>query len=409
MMKTNIILWVLVPVLYFALGFVNYADAQQITHVRFELDMSHLINNGGLKVESETVGIRGDYPPLSWGNTYEAEDIDNNGLYKVNVPFSFNAESLTVSFKVKIEGSDQPDDGWQKGRNHTVTIHRGHKIRVKLAWEDEPPPPPQTITGRVDIIRDLQSDSLLSRTLYIYLPPGYATKKSKRYPVLYMHDGQALFDASQIGQEWKMDETAERLITNGKIEPLIIVGIGNTPNRISEYTPTSQRLGGMGKSAKNADDEKIKMGGKGGLYADFILHKVKPLIDKSYRTRPQREWTALGGSSLGGLITLYIGLEHPDVFSELLVVSPSVWWDERFILQKVEALSKSTHQQIWLDIGTLEGEEAVENVELLYDKLLQKGWDQSDIKLVIEKDAGHNERAWAKRVPGMLRFLFADK
>jgi predicted alpha/beta superfamily hydrolase len=443
-------------------------EAQSRDTLHLSLDMNGPISEGWFSPDSEDIGVRGDQPPLSWGTTFLAADDNSDGKYEVRVPFEMTTDSLIVSFKIKVDGTDNPDDGWQAGRNHEVVVYKNQKNEKVLAWGDRPPEPKSSITGQVEIFRDFESDSLVSRDLYIYLPPGYE-ESEQRYPVLYMHDGQALFDESVIGQEWKVDEAAEELIRSGKIEPIIIVGMSNTQNRIDEYTPTKQvwrhefeRISGSGREgafvtpesdtvsfAENGEslnvmlpgfDEwqplieeagrkylqpqagiyfqfegkdklvasKPSMGGKGETYGNFIINKVKPFIDENLRTKPEKEFTALGGSSLGGLITLYLGLEHPDIFSDLLVVSPSVWWNQQYIIKRVNEVQKPTDQRIWLDMGTSEGEGAVESAKSLYQALLKKGWDEDDIRFVIEPGAVHNERAWAKRVPEMLRFLYSQ-
>ncbi|MEQ8524623.1 alpha/beta hydrolase-fold protein [Gracilimonas sp.] len=465
-------------VIFFHLFFPHNISAQSVDTVYFSLDMTEPISEGWLKHGTEIVGIRGDQSPLNWGNTFEASDPDKDGIYEVAVPFNLHSDSLLVSFKIKVDGVNNPDDGWQKGRNHEAMIYQGVKNKVTLKWADEPPQAPTTITGQVEIFRDFQSDNLVPRDLYVYLPPGYK-ESNQRYPVLYMHDGQALFDASEIGQEWRVDEAAEELIRAGEIEPVIIVGIGNTQNRFDEYTPTEQvwryelnRISSQERTTfpeafagnyistegdtirfKTKHDtlltmipggqfwqplipesehafflaqagitftfdvketevnqvvaSKPTMGGDGDLYGGFIIKKVKPFIDQNFRTRPEREFTSLGGSSLGGLITLYLGLEYQDTFSNLLVVSPSVWWDGQMIISKVNELPGATNQHIWLDMGTAEGEGAVESAKALNKALLNKGWSKENLNFVIEEGAAHNERAWAKRVPDMLRFLYS--
>jgi predicted alpha/beta superfamily hydrolase len=467
-------------ILLFSLILKTGVSAQTADTLFFSIDMTGPVSEDWFKPESEKVGIRGDQPPLSWGTTYRAADPNKDGIYEAAVPFELNADSLLISFKIKVDGVNNPDDGWQAGRNHEVTVYKGMENRVAFAWGDRPPEAPVTITGQVEIIRDFQSENLLPRDLYIYLPPGYQ-ESDRRYPVLYMHDGQALFDASEIGQEWKADETAEDLIRSGEIEPVIIVGIGNTQNRIDEYTPSEQvwrheleRVSPVEASSfpdayagdfmtAEADTIRFKtkaetlyamipggdlwqplipktehsfylpqagitfsfsvsdgkvnkliaskpsIGGKGEVYGDFILNKVKPFVDENFRTKSGKEFTALGGSSLGGLITLYLGLEHPDVFSKLLVVSPSVWWDGRMIIDEVNELKGSTGQYIWLDMGTAEGEGAVESAKALQQALVKKGWPDQNLHFIIEEGAAHNERAWAKRMPEMLRFLYSTK
>lgn len=254
-----------------------------------------------------------------------------------------------------------------------------------------------TLTGEFRHHTGLQSTFLQhARDVIVYLPPGYDTDDWRRYPVLYLHDGQNLFDSATAfgGQEWGVDETAERLITSGKIEPLIIVGIYNTgADRIDEYTPTV--------------DLRQKRGGKADLYGRFIVEELKPFIDHRYRTMVGPEYTGLGGSSLGGLVSFYLGLKYPYVFSKLMVMSPSVWWDQGMILRYAHSLRAKPSTRIWLDIGSREGKFTPGYVRNLRDILVSQGWRLSaDLKFQEVRGGQHNERAWAKRVEPALRFLF---
>lgn len=235
------------------------------------------------------------------------------------------------------------------------------------------------------------------RDLIVYVPPGYDEDPGRRYPVLYLHDGQNLFEGATAfvpGQDWHANDTAEELIRGGAIEPLIIVGIYNTgSHRIDEYTPTR--------------DRKQQKGGDAGLYGQMLTEELKPFIDKTYRTLPDPGNTGLGGSSLGGLVTLYLGLQHPDVFGKLAVLSPSVWWDNRVILKLVRMTGPKPRLTIWLDIGTGEGGKTVRDARALRDELVRVGWSPGDDLMYAEiPDAGHNEAAWAARVGPFLRYLF---
>lgn len=236
------------------------------------------------------------------------------------------------------------------------------------------------------------------RDVIVYLPPGYDYEVERRYPALYMHDGQNLFDAMTAfgGQEWGMDETAQRLILDGIIDPLIIVGIYNTgEHRINEYTPTL--------------DPKQDKGGKADQYGRFIVEELKPFIDHSYRTLPGVEDTGLGGSSLGGLATLYLGLKYPQVFSKLMVMSPSVWWDGGAILRIVGTLKAKPSIRIWMDIGTKEGKFTPGQARALRDVLVAQGWRlNDDLKFLEVKGGLHNEHAWGKRVEPALKYLFPN-
>lgn len=243
------------------------------------------------------------------------------------------------------------------------------------------------------------------RDVLIYFPPGYETNTKRRYPVLYMHDGQNLFDGATSfipGKEWRVDETAQRLIETKAIEPVIIVGIYNTGNhRLGEYTPTPT--------------PRFRDGGKADAYGRMIVEELKPFIDKTYRTRKEALDTAIGGSSLGGLVSLHLGLKYPKVFGKLLIASPSVWWDDQFLIRQVKNLKAHTNAKIWLDMGTREGDPAsqqrnVEDARALRDALISKGWKlNTDLKYLEVEGAEHSEEAWAERVEPMLRFLFPSR
>ncbi len=234
------------------------------------------------------------------------------------------------------------------------------------------------------------------RMVSVYLPPSYADSPEQRYPVFYLHDGQNLFDPRSsyvTGRTWRAGETADRLASEGKAEEMILVGVANTGfRRMAEYTPTrSFRMGG----------------GEGADYGLLLTRELKPFIDRTYRTLPTRANTGLGGSSLGGLISLFLGLMHPDTFGKLAVISPSIWWDHRAILPFVSQANLTPPPKIWLDIGTGEGARHVRDTELLYRMLATRGWTPNqDLKLDLVPGAVHNEDAWAERFDQVLAFLF---
>jgi len=264
-----------------------------------------------------------------------------------------------------------------------------------------------TLTGDIRVHQSFHSKVLNNdRDVIVYLPPEYEKQKRKRYPVFYMHDGQNLFDGATSfipGQEWRVDETAQQLIASRKIEPLIIVGVYNTgKDRINEYTP--------------AEDPKYKMGGKADLYGKFLVDELKPFIDERYRTRRAAKDTGLGGSSLGGLVSLYLALQHPRVFGRVAAVSPSVWFADKQILKFVASLRSKPKTRVWLDIGTKEGgnpqdaARAVADTRELRDMLVKQGWRPGkDLEYLEAEGAEHNENAWAARVELILTFLFPGK
>ena len=234
-----------------------------------------------------------------------------------------------------------------------------------------------------------------SRRILVYLPPNYDRAKSWAYPVFYLQDGQNVFDGNTSfipGQEWEVDESAEALIHCRSIRPLIIVAIYNAGEfRMDEYThsPDNGR------------------GGNADAYGRFLIEELMPFIEANYRVRNEPRNVGLGGSSLGGLVSLYLGMKYLGRFGKLAVMSPSVWWGGRTILDYIPATFRTPRPRIWLDIGTGEGRRTVADTRLLRDELLQKGWrDGIDIKYVEDPGAEHTESAWAGRVPAMLRFLF---
>ncbi len=232
--------------------------------------------------------------------------------------------------------------------------------------------------------------------MVVYLPPGYDEEPARRYPVLYMHDGQNLFDPETAfvrGQHWRLGEMADMLIAEGRVEPLVIVGVYHTGHgRVHEYTPTKDaRIGG----------------GEARLYGRLLVEELKPFIDARYRTDPARERTGLGGSSLGGLVSMFLGLRHADVFGQLAVMSPSVWWGKRAILRYVAKAVPKPATRIWLDMGTAESRSGIADARRLRAALVKAGW-REDVDLAYAETAGgtHTEAAWAHRVGDVLQFLY---
>ncbi len=228
-----------------------------------------------------------------------------------------------------------------------------------------------------------------SRKLRIYLPPSYAENAAKRYPVLYMHDGQNLFDAKSAayGVEWGIDETADRLIGDGAMDEIIVVGIDNTADRMHEYTPCCDPKHG---------------GGKIDAYQAFITDTVKPHIDSTLRTLPGRETTAIMGSSLGGIASVYIAQRKPQVFSKAGGVSSSFWWNEGSMVSKPAA---RVPVSFYLDAGTRD--DGLEGTQAMRDAMVKLGYQlDGDLKFLADEGGIHNEKSWAARVDKPLTWFF---
>lgn len=244
------------------------------------------------------------------------------------------------------------------------------------------------------------------RFIDVYLPPGYHSRPYKYYPVLYMHDGNNLFDPSIAfgGVTWEVDSTVDFLINNNLIEDIIVVGISNTSNRDFEYTWTSMYL----------DFDDFKQGGGGRKYSKFVVSELKPFIDNKYRTLPFRETTAVMGSSFGGLISFYLGLYYPHVFSKIGIMSPSLWWGDGIVFKHAKDIAPNL--KIWLDMGTHEyddedpeedPERYLKDTRKLRDIFIDLGYVEEDNLGYFEhEDARHNELYWAERLHLPLLFFF---
>lgn len=262
------------------------------------------------------------------------------------------------------------------------------------------------VTGDVRRVEHFPADELGGeRDLVMYLPPGYdAPGNRQRYPVVYLQDGQNLFDprTAFLGREWHLDETAEGLIREGRIPPLILVGVYNGGDRrIDEYTPVPDPKEG---------------GGHADAYGDFLMKEVKPWVDARFRTKADAGHTAIVGSSLGGLVSLYLSWKHPDVFGMAGALSPSLWWADRELTRAVRA-DHATHgpRRIWLDMGTAETTvdqdgngvpDTVDDVRDMRDALEEKGYREGDTLRYREVEGGtHDEASWAERADEVLEAL----
>jgi predicted alpha/beta superfamily hydrolase len=242
-----------------------------------------------------------------------------------------------------------------------------------------------------------------TRFLRVWLPPGYddAENEGRRYPALYLNDGQNLFEAatSFTGVEWQVDETAERMIREGAVPPVIVVGMDHaTKDRIREYIP-------------HRSMHPMMLRVQGRYYPDFLTKEVMPFVERNYRVATGPENTGLGGSSLGGLIALYTAMSRPGVIGRLLLESPALWASNR------QAIRESREVRIWperifLAVGSAEAGSAersrtvVDDVRELAAILRRAVLSEKRLRLVIKDGAGHSEAAWAERFPEALLFLF---
>jgi predicted alpha/beta superfamily hydrolase len=242
-----------------------------------------------------------------------------------------------------------------------------------------------------------------ARFLRVWLPPGYddAGAQTRRYPVLYLNDGQNLFEASTsyTGVEWQVDETADRLIREGTVPPMIVVGMDNaSKDRIREYMP-------------HRSLHPVMLRVHGHRYPTFLIKEVMPFIARNYRVATGPENTGLGGSSLGALIALYTAIARPGVVGRLLLESPSLWASNRQMIRECRG-AKRWPERIFLATGTAEvgrkdrDQSVVDDVRELAGILQRAGFDERHLRFLIDEGASHHESAWARRFPDALAFLF---
>lgn len=286
--------------------------------------------------------------------------------------------------------------------NRTVEVGPATTVRVQVAsWRDQAPRPEvaHTVSGDLRLIEDFAMPQLgTTRTLRILLPPGYEAS-GRRYPVLYMHDAQNLFDAAtSFAGEWNVDETLAKLSASGALPPMIVVGIDHGGQaRLAEYSPYR--------------DERIPTA-KGDAYADFLVKTLKPWVDRTYRTKPEAEHTALAGSSLGGLITLHTLLRHPGVFGKAACFSSSFWVGERRMLREAAAAKPDPALRLYLDIGDREAGAPADSRQTVQDTLdvaealRRRGLGSEHLMVQVAGGARHTESAWAARLPTALQWLF---
>lgn len=245
------------------------------------------------------------------------------------------------------------------------------------------------------------------RRIVVYLPPGYSEHDPFNYPLLLLQDGQNVFDAhtAAFGVEWCLDETAEQLITEQQIAPLIMVGVYNSPDRMIEYTPfRDPELGGGGADA----------------YEAFLVHELLPYLARHYHVTRRASERAVMGSSLGGLLALHLGWRHPDLFGGVAALSPSLWWGRRGLITSM-ASGPPPHPRplIWLDGGTEESDydgndngipDVLDDLRTLRAVLLSQGYELGRDLIYREvKGHRHEEAAWAARAGEVLRMLFPKR
>ncbi len=276
--------------------------------------------------------------------------------------------------------------------NYHLIVNKDTTIKINIfKWKDETHQPQYKgqITGDVQYFKNFKGEGIKSRDIIVWLPPSYKKDLSKKYPVLYMQDGQNIFDpkTSSYGVDWQLDEAADSLIKAKSIKEIIIVGIYNTTDRMTEYLDTKL----------------------GHAYMKFVVNKLKPFIDKNFRTLPDRSNTAVGGSSAGGTISFLLAWDYPDIFSQAVCLSPAFHIQNINLVRKVLNYSGPKKEiRFYFDNGTIDLDSLlITGTKEMVSALISEGYrPRKDFEFYIAKGATHNEAAWAKRNWRYLEFMF---
>lgn len=339
--------------------------------------------------ENPSLFIAGNFNNWDPGNVGYQLYLNSEGKYQISLPLEGSIQfKFTRGDWNSVEGSA----GGGEIANRTAQVSSGQTLRLQvLSWKDiggtgGTALPTVQILDNQFFIPGLNT----TRRIWVCLPPDYQTNTSQHYPVVYMQDGQNLFDTQRafLGQEWKVDETMKELFESGD-SGAIVVGIENGgSSRIAEYTPW-----------ENSSYES----GRGGAYASFIAEYLKPYVDSTFRTLPEPEFNAVMGSSLGGLISLYTVLQYPNVFARAGVFSPAYWINKEDLFAW-EGLNNAPGIWVYQLVGNRESASMVSDMEQMHELLVEKGID--DIYSLVVPGASHNEQFWASVYGQVYTWLF---
>jgi predicted alpha/beta superfamily hydrolase len=366
-----------------------------------------LVGISGCSTRSN-VTIRVQLPPSTpFGDSITvAGNHESLGMWDPSLAGLTRGDGMTASRTFRIANGTQLEFKVTRGTWDTEAIYSpdGHPpanvvlhvdgdttiTLTPVGWKDSMPRPSSTMTGIVDVHAAMSAPGLrYRRDVLVRLPPGYRSRTDRRYPVLYVHDGQNVFDraTAAFGWEWRVDETMDSLASTGAIDQVILVAINNTSDRIDEYSDTPQ----------------------GKAYASFVVNTLKPMVDSLYRTLPGPEHTGVMGSSMGGLISFLFTWWHPEVFGKAACLSSVFDRRRTDVLPIVERTPvDGTQRRIYMDCGGAPGEVSLKpGMDDMIEVLRKRGMTEGrDFLAFFDPAAEHNERAWADRLWRPLTFLF---
>jgi predicted alpha/beta superfamily hydrolase len=329
---------------------------------------------------THSLALRGAAAPLSWTQNATATPAADG--------WTWSSDNLTTAsdFKPLL---DQVT--WSIGANYRVSPGESIDIYPRFT---------STVGSYSVRWPSFGSPSLgRARKVWVYLPPGYSENTEARYPVVYMHDGQNLFDRNAPFGFWHVDEALDQGAADGSIREAIVVGPEATSSRMTDYTPSFDASEGAGGGA--------------AAYLTSLVTELKPLVDRELRTKTGREDTAMIGSSLGGLVTAWASVHHASTFGLCGAMSPSTWWDNTMILSEVSTLAAQSTKPLRIYVDSGDSGPSLDdnaNTALLAGRYRTSGYvDGRDLLYVLARGARHNESYWAERLPGALRFLVGPR
>jgi predicted alpha/beta superfamily hydrolase len=343
----------------------------------------------------DTIYITGSFNGWDSGDTENALTINNQENWEITLVTQLEGSTIQYKFTRGDMGTVERGVNGEVIVNREFTFGNGDTVYIDIMnWADFDGE--STAADNVYIIDDdfymPQLDRM--RRIWIYLPQNYSNNPDEYYPVIYMHDGQYMFDSFASGDtEMEVDETLNELENLGVNVPIVVaIDNGGLAHRVDEYTPWMRPSG---------------VGGEGLLYIDFIIETLKPFIDENYRTLPDRIHTGILGASLGGLISHYGALAHQDVFSKAGIFSPSYWWSDT-VWTFVQETGNQEAMKLYQMTGGLETDTMISSTLLMHDSLLSVGFSEDEVFSIIIPGGEHNDALWAPEFEEAYLWLFTD-
>lgn len=338
--------------------------------------------------------IAGDFNGWNPGDPANRLDKNQSGTWYITLPSRPSGTRIQYKFTRGSWSTVEKGVGGEEISNRSYIYSKPDTVLISIYnWADHSGET-STAASNVSRISDRFPVPQLGRTrrIWLYLPPDYA-ESGKYYPVLYMQDGQNVFDSyTSFAGEWNVDESLNELAAQGYEVPIVVAVDNDGKHRMDEYSPWKNSVYG---------------GGEGELYTDFIASTLKPYIDSAYRTRTGPEYTGIMGSSMGGLISMYAAFSRPDVFSKAGIFSPSYWFSDS-IWPFIRTAEKRHPMRIFQLAGTAEGESMVNDMLAMQDTLKDSGFLAGELKSRVVEGAGHNELFWRTEFKAAFLWLYPE-